>query len=163
MSRCRGPPASSGRSRRTRPRWRRAHQQPPTKEPHEHHHHRHPDHRARQGHRPRRLQRPVRTCTSTTASSGSIRKEGVRQPIIVSNGRDDDNVTLVAGHRRLAAAKQAGLTEIPYTLGVEEKATADAAIENLARRNLNPVEEARAFKAMLDDGYSKDGIAKTTG
>jgi ParB family chromosome partitioning protein len=94
---------------------------------------------------------------------GSIRKEGVRQPIIVTNGRDAGNVTLVAGHRRLAAAKQTGLTEIPYTLGEEEKATADAALENLARRNLNPVEEARAFRAMLDDGYTKDGIAKTTG
>jgi ParB family transcriptional regulator, chromosome partitioning protein len=71
---------------------------------------------------------------------GSIRKEGVRQPIIVTNDRDDGKVTLVAGHRRLAAAKKAGLKEIPYRLGEREKATADAAIENLARKNLNPVE-----------------------
>src|SRR3954470_18316762 len=76
---------------------------------------------------------------------GSIRKEGVRQPIIVTNGRDAGNVTLVAGHRRLAAAKQTGLPETPSPLGEEKKAPAAAALENPARRNLHPVEEARAF------------------
>ena len=83
----------------------------------------------------------------------NVKKVGVLEPALV---RRDENgkFALIAGHRRLAAAKAAGLKEIPVRLlEVDEKqATEIQALENLHREDLSPLDEARAFKRLLDIG-----------
>ena len=86
------------------------------------------------------------------ALSESIAELGVLQPIIVRPG--DDGYVLVAGERRLRAAKRAGLTEIPAIVrGVDDEAGSlvQALVENLQREDLTPLEEAAAYQQMLDD------------
>jgi len=87
----------------------------------------------------------------------NIKKVGVLEPVLVrANGRNHvmESWTLIAGHRRLAAAKAAGLSEIPVrVLDVDEKQAQEIqALENLHREDLGPVDEARSFKALLDLG-----------
>ncbi|MBP3361748.1 MAG: ParB/RepB/Spo0J family partition protein [Clostridia bacterium] len=82
----------------------------------------------------------------------SIKEHGLIQPIVVtknSRGR----YTIVAGERRWRAAKQAGLKEVPVVINdySDEEAAQIALIENLQRENLNPIEEARGYKALLED------------
>jgi ParB family chromosome partitioning protein len=95
----------------------------------------------------------------------SIKQKGILTPITV---RDDaGNYILIAGERRLRAAKLAGLTEIPvYIIEVENDAEMIemALIENIQRENLNPIEEAEAF-AVLNSKYglSQEVIAKSVG
>lgn len=95
----------------------------------------------------------------------SIKQKGILTPITV---RDDaGNYILIAGERRLRAAKLAGLTEIPvYIIEVENDAEMIemALIENIQRENLNPIEEAEAF-AVLNSKYglSQEAIAKSVG
>ena len=87
-----------------------------------------------------------------TALSESIAELGVLQPIVVRPG--EDGYVLVAGERRLRAAKRAGLTEIPAVVrGVDDEAGSliQALVENLQREDLTPLEEAAAFQQMLDD------------
>lgn len=80
----------------------------------------------------------------------SIERLGVLVPIILIG--DGDNFLIVAGHRRFAAAKQAGLTEIPAIIRDEEKAVASEITfaENFFRKNLTPIELACALKDCLD-------------
>ena len=83
----------------------------------------------------------------------NVKKVGVLEPALVR--RDEKGkFALIAGHRRLAAAKAAGLKEIPVRLlEVDEKqATEIQALENLHREDLSPLDEARAFKRLLDIG-----------
>jgi ParB family chromosome partitioning protein len=82
----------------------------------------------------------------------SISEQGVVQPIVVrsiGNGRYE----IIAGERRWRAAQQAGLHEIPALIrDVEDRAAiAIALIENIQRENLNPLEEARALKRLIDE------------
>lgn len=87
-----------------------------------------------------------------TALSESIAELGVLQPIVVRPG--EDGYVLVAGERRLRAAKRAGLTEIPAVVrGVDDEAGSliQALVENLQREDLTPLEEAAAYQQMLDD------------
>jgi ParB family chromosome partitioning protein len=83
----------------------------------------------------------------------NVAKVGVLEPVLV---RHDGNgkAVLIAGHRRLAAAKAAGLKEIPARiLEVDEKQAEEIqALENLHREDLLPLDEARAFKRLLDLG-----------
>lgn len=95
----------------------------------------------------------------------SIKAKGIIQPISVRVG--EDNYELVAGERRLRAAKIAGLTEVPaHILNVEEGAEMMeyALIENIQRENLNVMEEAEAF-AVLAKKYkmSHTSIAQAVG
>lgn len=86
------------------------------------------------------------------ALSESIAELGVLQPIVVRPG--EDGYVLVAGERRLRAAKRAGLTEIPAVVrGVDDEAGSliQALVENLQREDLTPLEEAAAYQQMLDD------------
>lgn len=87
---------------------------------------------------------------SLEALADSIRADGVMQPVVVR--KVGDNFELVAGERRLRASKLAGLTEIPAILrDVDDRASAELAlIENLQRADLNPVERAQAFRALID-------------
>jgi ParB family chromosome partitioning protein len=79
----------------------------------------------------------------------SIRQRGVLQAILVRQA--DEGFELIAGERRLRAAIQAGLTEIPaFLLDIADQDAAEiSVIENAQRANLNPIEEALAFKQLI--------------
>jgi ParB/RepB/Spo0J family partition protein len=93
--------------------------------------------------------------------TASIAQHGVLQPLLLApNG---DGYRLVAGHRRLAASQRAGLSEVPAIVRETDADTGGlelALIENMAREDLNPVEEARAFQRLLDAGLTRKGIAE---
>ena len=99
------------------------------------------------------------------ALAGSIAAAGVLQPLIV-RPLDDGRFELVAGERRWRAAQQAGLERVPAvvrTSPADERLQA-ALIENMVREDLNPVEEARACAALVDDlGISKEELARRVG
>lgn len=99
------------------------------------------------------------------ALSESIAELGVLQPIVVRPA--EDGYVLVAGERRLRAAKRAGLTEIPAVVrGVDDEAGSliQALVENLQREDLTPLEEAAAYQQMLDDfGMTHADIAARVG
>lgn len=84
--------------------------------------------------------------------AASIKSIGVIEPIIVV--RKGDNFSLVAGHRRIAAATAAGLGEIPAIIreGTEAENAEVRFAENFFRRDLSPVEQAAAIRECLDDG-----------
>ena len=90
----------------------------------------------------------------------SIRQHGILQPLVVQP--DGDGYTLIAGERRHRAAKLAGRSEVPVTLrGPDERAIELAVDENLHRRDLDPVEEAHAFQAILQSGkLTKKALAE---
>jgi ParB family chromosome partitioning protein len=82
----------------------------------------------------------------------SISEQGVVQPIVVRS-IDNGRYEIIAGERRWRAAQLAGLHEIPAVIrNVEDRAAiAIALIENIQRENLNPLEEARALKRLIDE------------
>lgn len=93
----------------------------------------------------------------------SIRRHGVIEPLLVAPHEDlEGSYTLIAGERRLRHAEAAGLTGVPVV--VRDVTPAVAAelrlVENLQRLDLSPLEEARAFKALLEGhGYSQADVA----
>ena len=97
----------------------------------------------------------------------SIATYGVLQPIIVRENADlEGTYEIIAGERRWRAAKMAGLSEIPAVIfdGDELKAAQVALIENIQRENLNPVEEAMAYGALIERfGLTQDQVAKQVG
>ena len=93
--------------------------------------------------------------------SESIKKYGILQPLLVSDKKD--YYEIVAGERRWRAAKMAGLKEVPVV--VKEFSTQEiveiSLIENIQREDLNPVEEAMAYKRLIDEFHLKqDEIAE---
>ncbi|MDR3155808.1 MAG: ParB/RepB/Spo0J family partition protein [Holosporaceae bacterium] len=86
------------------------------------------------------------------ALSESIRRNGVLQPILVAK-IGDGNYQLVAGERRLRASKMAGLDEIPaIVMEISEKDQLEIAIlENIQREDLNPMDEAEAYRRLIDE------------
>lgn len=99
------------------------------------------------------------------ALSASIAAYGLIEPIVVRTS-DGGFYEIVAGERRWRAAKMAGLTEIPAIIGeYDDKKTAEIAlIENIQREDLNPVEEAMGYKALIDKyGFSQEEISKRIG
>ena len=97
----------------------------------------------------------------------SIGQVGELQPIIVRESAFlAGTYEIIAGERRWRAAKMAGLSEIPAVIldGDDLKAAQIAVIENVQREDLNPVEEALAFDALIDRfGLSQDQVAKQVG
>ena len=97
----------------------------------------------------------------------SIREHGVIQPIVVRElGVMDDNYEIIAGERRWRAAKMAGLDEIPAVImtGDELKIAEVALIENVQRKDLNPIEEAMAYKALIERfGLKQEEVAQQAG
>lgn len=94
----------------------------------------------------------------------SIARHGLLQPLVVR--RTDEGFELIAGERRLRAAARAGLTEVPVV--VRETASADrlelALIENLQRADLSPLEEAEAFRRLVDEhGLTQEEVARRVG
>ena len=101
------------------------------------------------------------------ALADSIAAYGVLQPIIVRESADiPDFYEIIAGERRWRAAKMAGLTEIPCVVfdGDELKAAQVALIENVQREDLNPVEEAMGYGALIEKfGMTQEEVAKQVG
>ena len=94
----------------------------------------------------------------------SIREFGVLQPIVVRPL--GAGYELIMGERRLRASKEAGLTSIPAVVRetADENMLRDALLENIHRANLNPLEEASAYKQMLEDfGTTQDQLADKLG
>jgi len=93
--------------------------------------------------------------------ASSIRAQGVVQPIVVRPLADGDRYELVAGERRWRAAQSAGLQEIPAVVrDVSDRAAlAIALIENIQREELNPMEEARALRRLVDEFEMTHGEA----
>lgn len=97
----------------------------------------------------------------------SIREHGVIQPIVVREVSVlDGNYEIIAGERRWRAAKMAGLDEIPAVImtGDELKIAEVALIENVQRKDLNPIEEAMAYKALIERfGLKQEEVAQQAG
>ena len=96
--------------------------------------------------------------------ANSIRQKGLLQPILVR--RSGDAFELVAGERRLRAAVQAGLTEVPAVVRdlSDGEAAEIAIIENVQREDLDPMEKARAFKRLQEEfGLTQDLISERIG
>ena len=94
----------------------------------------------------------------------SIKANGVLQNLTVVP-RDGGGYTVIIGHRRLAAARRAGLTELPCAVVfmTEEEQFRTMMIENMQRSDLTAIEQADGFQYMLDLGESMESITRTTG
>lgn len=96
--------------------------------------------------------------------SDSIKEHGILQPIIVRER--SGGYEIIAGERRWRAASASGLKTIPANIIEvdDNKMFEIAIIENIQRQNLNPIEEAQAFKRMIDDlDYKQETVAKKVG
>ena len=94
----------------------------------------------------------------------SIKEHGVIQPIIVRNV--NGKYEIIAGERRYKASALAGLTKIPAIIrNLDDKESSKVALlENLQRKNLNPIEEARTYQKILElDEMTQEELAKTMG
>jgi len=95
----------------------------------------------------------------------SIKQQGIIQPIIAEDA-GDGTYTIIAGERRVRAARLAGLSEVPVVLRKysDEKRMVVSLIENIQRANLNPIEEAQAYKQLADlEALSQEDVAARVG
>ncbi len=95
----------------------------------------------------------------------SIRQHGVLQPITVRR-LDSGYYQIVAGERRWRAARLAGLTDIPARIiEADDRKTQELAlVENLQREDLNPLEEARGYRALMEDfGLTQETVSQSVG
>ncbi|MBE5844288.1 MAG: ParB/RepB/Spo0J family partition protein [Butyrivibrio sp.] len=93
--------------------------------------------------------------------SESIKQHGIINPLIVQDRKD--HYEIIGGERRWRAAKKAGLKEVPVIIKnlTEEEIAEYALIDNIQRDDLNPIDEALAFKKLIDDfGYTQDVVAE---
>ena len=99
--------------------------------------------------------------------TNSIKERGIIQPLIVRKSEDQDNkFELIAGERRWQAAQSAGLHEVPVIIIEADnlKSLEFAIIENVQRKDLNPIEEAESYKNLIENfGYDQDKVAKFIG
>ncbi len=94
----------------------------------------------------------------------SIAQQGVLQPLLARN--IDGSYELIAGERRLRAAKAAGLAEVPVIILdlTDEQVLEVSIIENIQRENLNVLEEAEAYFRLIDEfGYTQEKVARKIG
>ena len=97
--------------------------------------------------------------------ANSIKEHGIIQPILVESS-ENETFTIVAGERRFRAANLAGLTEVPVIIRTydEEKRMEVSLIENIQRTDLNPIEEALAYKKLMEiTGLLQDEVAEKVG
>ncbi len=95
--------------------------------------------------------------------ANSIREHGILQPLIVTQDPDTQKFTLIAGERRLRAAKMAGLESVPVIIrdASEQQRLELALIENLQRADLAPLETAEAYRQLAEEfGLSHEQISE---
>ena len=99
--------------------------------------------------------------------SNSIKERGIIQPIVVRRSENqDDKYEIIAGERRWQAAQNAGLHEVPVIIIKADnlKSLEFAIVENVQRKDLNPIEEAEGYKRLIDEfNYDQDKVAKFIG
>ncbi len=96
--------------------------------------------------------------------AASIREVGILQPLVVRS--TETGFELIAGERRLRAAREAGLDRVPVLIrqAAESESMEMALVENLQREDLNPLETAAAYQALMDSfGLTKDQLAHRLG
>lgn len=95
--------------------------------------------------------------------AASIGSKGVLQPLLVRPA--GEGYEIVAGERRYRAAQQAGLDRVPVVVReLSDQETLEIAIvENLQREDLNPIDEARAYRQLLDFGLTQEAVAQAVG
>ena len=99
--------------------------------------------------------------------TNSIRERGIIQPIVVRKSSDQsDKFEIIAGERRWQAAQNAGLHEVPV-VEIEAdnlKSLEFAIVENVQRSDLNPIEEAKGYKKLIDEfNYDQNNVSKFIG
>jgi len=97
--------------------------------------------------------------------ASSIKSQGILQPIVVRQ-KDENSYEIIAGERRWRAAQVAGIHEIPSIIKdmTDSEVLQAALIENIQRENLNPVEEAKAYKVILkNDNSNYDALSSAVG
>ncbi len=97
--------------------------------------------------------------------SNSIRERGIIQPIVV-RALQGDNFEIIAGERRWRAAQRAGLHDVPIAVveANDAQSLEFAIIENVQRADLNPIEEASGYLALMDDfNRTQDDVAQIVG
>lgn len=102
--------------------------------------------------------------TSLNDLALSIKQHGIIQPLVLR--RKNDKYEIIAGERRFKAAKLAGLASVPAVISnLDDNASAEVAIvENIQRKDLTAIEEAKSFQALLDKGYmTQDVLARKMG
>ena len=99
--------------------------------------------------------------------TNSIKERGIIQPIIVRKSSDDNSrYEIIAGERRWLAAQKAGLHEVPVVITEADdlKSLEFSIIENVQRKDLNPIEEAESYKKLIDDfSYDQEKVSKFIG
>ncbi len=99
--------------------------------------------------------------------SSSVKERGVIQPIIVRRSEDQNGkFEIIAGERRWQAAQNAGLHEVPVIIIDADnlKSLEFAIVENVQRKDLNPIEEAEGYKRLIDEfNYDQEKVAKFIG
>ena len=99
--------------------------------------------------------------------TNSIRERGIIQPIIVRPSSDEESkFEIIAGERRWQAAQYAGLHEVPaIVVNIDNlKSLEFAIVENVQRKDLNPIEEAEGYKRLIDEfNYDQDKVSKFIG
>ncbi len=96
--------------------------------------------------------------------AASIKEHGIIQPLVLR--RLGDKFEIIAGERRYKAATLAGLTEVPAIISnIDDNKSAELAlVENVQRKNLNSLEEAKSYKKILDkEGLTQEELAKKIG
>ena len=95
----------------------------------------------------------------------SIKRHGILQPVLVRR-KSEDLYELIAGERRFRAATLAQLPSVPAVIrkSSDEESTILSLIENIQRSNLNPVEEAKAYRQLIDElGVTQEAVAERVG
>ena len=99
--------------------------------------------------------------------TNSIKERGIIQPIVVRRSENQDGkYEIIAGERRWQAAQNAGLHEVPVIIIKADnlKSLEFAIVENVQRKDLNPIEEAEGYKRLIDDfNYDQDKVSKFIG
>lgn len=96
--------------------------------------------------------------------SSSIKQHGIIQPLVLR--KLGDKYEIIAGERRFKAAQMAGLTAVPAVISNidDDKSAEVALIENIQRKNLTAIEEAKSYKNLLDRGYlTQEQLAEKLG
>lgn len=96
--------------------------------------------------------------------SASIKEHGIIQPLVLR--KLGSKYEIIAGERRYKAATMAGLTTVPAVISnIDDNSSAEVAlVENIQRRDLTPIEEAKSYKNLLDKGYlTQEQLAKKMG